>query len=135
MNRISIHFTTKGQSVNEIYDKLMKFINKNQSLKNKSSFKYNPNETYIHHCFLPLETVIEKNFSTEIYDNILNNKQICRGYACWYKNQDDLDENRLDMLTNLKRLGGVAIFIGEIKDGVKVEFDMVKELGIPFYAI
>ncbi len=126
---VSIHFTTKGQTVEEINKKLDQYFRENQ---HKLLFDFSESTTprsILHHCFLPEKLVIEKGFTTEIYDDILHS--ISENKVCWYGTSDyGLVWDRLLMLENLKKLNGVAIFIGEVKEGVLEEFNIVKDLDI-----
>lgn len=126
---VSIHFTTKGQSVQELNKKFDEYITSNQnSLPFDFSESTNP-RSVLHHCFLPEKVVKEKGFSNEIYEDILH--PTSEHKVCWYGTSDyGLVWDRRLMLENLKKLNGIAIFIGEIKDGVKDEYDLVLELEI-----
>lgn len=126
---VSIHFTTKGQTVEELNNKLDKWIDENMgSLPFDFSEPTEP-RSVLHHCFLPEQVVQAKGFSNEIYDMILN--PTSEQKICWNGVSDyGLTWDRRLMLENLKKLNGIAVFIGEIKDGVQVEYDLVRELGI-----
>lgn len=142
---ISVHFTTKGQTVEEIQEKLTNFFN-SQAETTPQRFQVNlthpmqkdeyltSERTVFHHCFLPLMEVKNRNFPTSIYDVVLNHLRGMR--LCWYGISDfGIHWDRKLMLENLYNVGGVALFVGEIKDGVKDEFEMVKRLGIDFIII
>ena len=142
---ISVHFTTKGQTVEEIQEKLVKFF-ETQEETIPQRFQINlhgPNEkvksldvdrTVFHHCFLPLIEVKNRNFPTSIYDVVLNPLPGMR--LCWYGISDfGIHWDRKLMLENLYNVGGIALFVGEIKDGVKDEFELVQRLGVDFIII
>lgn len=131
---VSIHFTTKEQSIDVINKKFDDYIINNQdSLPFDFSESTEP-RSVLHHCFLPEKIVEEKGFSTEIYDDILH--QTSEHKVCWFGVSDyGLHWDRRLMLENLKKLNGVALFIGEIKEGVKEEYDMALELGIDIVLI
>lgn len=131
---VSIHFTTKGQTVEELNNKFDKWIDENKSNLPFDFSEPSEPRSVLHHCFLPEKVVEEKGFSTEIYDTILN--PTSEHKICWYGVSDyGLVWDRQLMLENLKKCNGIAVFIGEIKDGVKVEFDLVQELGIDYVLI
>lgn len=131
---VSIHFTTKGQTVEEINKKLDNYIIENQEdLPFDFSESTSP-RSVLHHCFLPKKIVEEKKFSTEIYDIILDS--VSEQKVCWYGVSDyGLPWDRRLMLENLAKINGIAVFIGEIKDGVLEEYEMIKELGVEYILI
>lgn len=116
----SVHFTTKGQSIDAIRNDLLNWFEK--------QMVYDFSVHTAHHCFLPLKTVKEKGWSTDIYDKVLS--AITDELVCWNGTTDNLEQSRFLMLQNLKRVGGVAVFVGEIKDGVKEELELAEELGV-----
>src|SRR6476620_1220640 len=126
---VSIHFTTKGQTVEEINKKLDDYFRSNQdALLFDFSEKTEP-RSILHHCFLPEKMVKEKGFSTQIYYDILHS--ISENKVCWFGTSDyGLEWDRRLMLENLAKLKGVAVFVGEIKEGVADELKLVQELGI-----
>ena len=126
---VSIHFTTKGQTVEEINTKFNNYIENNQgNLPFDFSERTEP-RSVLHHCFLPEKVVKEKGFDTAIYDDILH--PTSEHKVCWFGTSDyGLVWDRRLMLENLAKLKGVAVFIGEIKEGVADELKLVQELGI-----
>ena len=126
---VSIHFTTKGQTVEEINKKFNDYIDNNQgNLPFDFSEKTEP-RSVLHHCFLPEKMVKEKGFSNDIYEDILH--PTSENKVCWFGTSDyGLEWDRLLMLENLAKLKGVAVFIGEIKEGVAEEYKIVQDLGI-----
>jgi len=131
---VSIHFTIKEQSVSLINDKFLKFIDDNQATLSFDFSERTTPRTMLHHCFLPEKMVIEKGFSNEVYEEILD--RITEHKICWYGTSDyGLAWDRQYMLENLAKLNGLAIFIGEIKEGVLEELELAKELGIDILLI
>lgn len=131
---VSIHFTTKGQTVAEINKKFDDYITKNQESLPFDFSESTVPRSVLHHCFLPEKVVIEKGFPTDIYDDILHPK--CENKVCWYGTSDyGLAWDRQLMLENLAKLKGIAVFIGEIKEGVAEELEIVKELGVDYVLI
>lgn len=132
---VSIHFTTKGQTVEEINKKYDDYFTVTKPpLFDFSESTYQ--RTVLHHCFLPEKTVKEKGFPNEIYDNILHS--ISEHKICWFGISGEglgLVWDRRYMLENLKKTNGLAVFIGEIKEGVLEEFNLVKELEIDYLHI
>lgn len=126
---VSIHFTTKGQTVQEINTKFNEYIRSNQeSLPFDFSEKTEP-RSILHHCFLPEKIVKEKGFATDIYEDILH--PTSENKVCWFGTSDyGLEWDRRLMLENLAKLKGVSVFIGEIKEGVSEELKLAEELGI-----
>lgn len=121
---VSIHFTIKEQS----FESLQKLLHKLVTTW-MPTFVFSNNEigTVAAHCFLPKETVIEKGYSMDLYDRLLDPffpKQL----SCLFVG--DLENSRRRMLEQVKAENGYAIFIGDIKEGVKEEYDLAKELGV-----
>ena len=71
--------------------------------------------------------VVQKQFGMEVVDflDTLSHDQVR-----WYGASQNLEECRFLMLQNLKRVNGVAIFVGEIKEGVKYEYELAKKMGV-----
>lgn len=131
---VSIHFTTKGQTVEEINTKFNEYIRNNQEpLAFDFSERTEP-RSILHHCFLPEKLVKEKGDSTDIYDDILH--PTSEDKVCWFGTSDyGLEWDRIYMLENLKKVNGLAIFIGDLKEGVLEDFKTVQDLGIEFLLI
>lgn len=115
----SIHFTLKGQKLEDIeaaFDKWQEETN--CSLIDLSE----DNSIQIHHCFLTRQEIEDKGFDTgvaDFLDSLTDDNNIN-----WSKASETLGYSRLLMFRTLNRLNGVCIFIGDIKDGVKEEFDL-----------
>jgi len=123
----SIHFTIKGQTMEEI-DKKIDIWLENQSLIDFSEKAEGEPSSVLHHCFLPRETVVAKGFGTEVVDvldEISGENQIR-----WFGASDTLGMSRLLMLQNIKRLNGIALFVGEVKEGVKEEYELATQIGV-----
>lgn len=129
---VSIHFTLKGQTTTELNQKLDAFCSNENVHNPKFDFSeraIGAPRNILHHCFLPKKIVEEKGFSTEVYDDILD--PFSEDTVCWYGTSEcGLEWDRILMLENLKKLDGIAIFLGEIKDGVAEEYEIAKQLGI-----
>lgn len=131
---VSIHFTIKDQTVEELNNKLVKYIDENNEYLNFDFSERTEPRSVLHHCFLPEKMVIEKGFSTDIYEDILHPTSEYK--ICWFGVSGcGLELDRKLMLENLAKLNGLSIFVGEIKDGVLEEFKLVKELGIEYIHI
>ena len=122
----SIHFTIKGQSMADIDKKIDNW------LENQSRIDFSESDetgrSVLHHCFLPRETVVAKGFGTEVVDaldEISGENQIR-----WFGASETLGMSRLLMLQNLKRLNGIALFVGEVKEGVKEEYELATQIGV-----
>lgn len=126
---VSIHFTIKGQTVSEINQKFNDYIDKTADKLPFDFSEPSSPRSVLHHCFLPEKVVKEKGFSTDVYDDILH--PTSEHKVCWFGVSDyGLPWDRRLMLENIKKLNGLSIFIGEIKEGVKDEYDLAQELGI-----
>ncbi len=124
----SIHFTIKGQTMAEIDKKIDKWLEENKAIIDFSEREEGESAAILHHCFLPREAVIVKGFGTEVVDSLdeISGENQIR----WFGASDDLGMSRLLMLKNLKRLNGIALFIGEVKEGVKDEYELAAQIGV-----
>lgn len=126
---VSLHFTIKGQTVQQINEKIDAYFKANGE---NTPFDFSePTEprSILHHCFLPEKMVKEKGFSTEVYDEVLHS--MSEHKVCWFGASDyGLEWDRRLMLENIAKLGGVSVFVGEIKEGVKEEYDLAQQLGV-----
>lgn len=127
----SIHFTIKGQTCEEIEKKIRAW---EQSENYDGQFDDDESDgeirTVMHHCFLQERVIKEKGFSTEIIDML---DMLCDDVICWNGVSGEelgLVWDRTYMLENIKKLNGVSIFVGEIKEGVLEEFETAKRLGV-----
>ena len=124
MNNISIHFTIKDQPLSDIEEKFDSWLRDNIDDVDAN--------VVINHCFLPREVVEEKGFPTDLLD-FIESIGFKENTICWYN--DALLNARRDMLQALKSIGGTALFIGDVKEGVQVELDLAKELGVNYICI
>jgi len=137
---VSIHFSIKNQSIELITKKFNDWCDESNSLPfdfsersyEISNFQMRHTEprSVLHHCFLPKRVVLEKGLPEDILDFL---DMISENIICWQGTSMDGDSlcwDRRLMLENLKKVNGIAIFIGEITGGVNDEFEIVKELGI-----
>lgn len=116
---ITIHFSIKDQDIFKIIYDLKDCIESDDGPENGGDLI--KNNAIIHHCHMRKQDVISKGFSTELYDQL---DSIKLKKVCWNGSTNDgLNVDRILMLDNLKKVNGIAIFIGEIKDGVKEEYD------------
>lgn len=131
---ISIHFIIKGQSIEELDQKLTKFFVQN---RDKLPFDFSE-RTYprsvLHHCFIPQHILEEKGISTEVYellDGLAETQVYWYGSSNYYNSEGPaLSWDRMLMLENLKKLNGLAVFLGELKEGVLLEFNLATEIGV-----
>lgn len=116
----TIHFTIKDQSLEEIKEKLKKYLDELPFQERALAF---------HHCFMPRKLVEEKGFSTDLVDVL---DELCvPDQVRWYNTTDSITESRRLMLNNIAQIPrGQALFVGEIKEGVKEEYDLAKRLNI-----
>ena len=129
---LSIHFTLKGQTVEQVDEKFSKWLD-SDNYQGQFDFSENDEEeprNVLHHCFLPKEKVFARKIGTEVWDFL---DTISEHIICWngvWNDGDSIYWDRRLMLENLKKLDGVAIFLGEIKEGVEEEYKIAQELGI-----
>lgn len=121
---VSVHFTIKDQS----FESLQKLLHKLVTTW-MPTFVFSNNEigTVAAHCFLPKETVIEKGYSMDLYDRLLD--PFFPKQQCMFR-EGDIQRSRQNLLSRVKAENGYAIFIGDIKEGVKEEYDLATELGV-----
>lgn len=136
----SIHFTLKGQTIDEVNELFDWWLKKQAEDKDSKTgevlfgsvdFK-EIGRTNIHHCFMNPTILNQKRIPLTVYDFI---GEISRHTVCWNDPSKPLTENRRAMLVNLKRLDGVAIFIGKIEDGVLEELQIAQSLNIQIIEI
>lgn len=121
INDISIHFTLKDQSIEDL-----KALFYESPMAEQLSREQSP-ALAVHHCFLTREEVKSKGFATDIHDFL---DEISDVEVNWSKTGADLNTSRMNMLINLGKLDGLAIFIGEIRDGVETEYAMAQQAGV-----
>lgn len=124
----SLHFTLKGQNIKNIKQKLTNWLETNEKgiLFISDTHEYDDKGTVLHHCFMNRYQCSEKRLNTDIIDMI---DSLTLNSVSWY-DENNLDGSRKSMLKYVHNRGGVAIFVGEIKDDVRKEYDMAKELGM-----
>ena len=129
---ISIHFTLKSQTVEQVDEKFSKWLD-SDNYQGQFDFSENDEEeprNVLHHCFLPKEKVIARKIGTEVWDFL---DTISEHIICWngvWNDGDSLYWDRRLMLENIQKINGISIFIGDIIEGVKEEYDIAQELGI-----
>jgi len=116
----SIHFTLKGQQLKEIEEKFFKWASQNELLhESKTNLK-------VHSCTMPRKIVEQKGWDlsiVEFMESLTDGNDIN-----WYYASNTIEMSRQFMLENLKKFYSVAIFIGELKDGVLEEYNIAKSL-------
>ena len=129
---LSIHFTLKGQTVEQVDEKFSKWLD-SDNYQGQFDFSENDEEeprNVLHHCFLPKEKVIVRKIGTEVWDFL---DTISEHIICWngvWNDGDSLYWDRRLMLENIQKINGISIFIGDIIEDVKEEYDIAQELGI-----
>lgn len=129
---LSIHFTLKNQTISQIDEKFSNWLD---SDKYHGQFDFSENDeneprNVLHHCFLPKQKVIVRKIGTEVWDFL---DTISEHVICWngvWNDGDSLHWDRRLMLENILKVNGISIFIGDIIDCVKEEYDIAQELGI-----
>jgi len=129
-NDVSIHFTIKNQTVKEVEKKLEDWYKTEEKIILLNGNVDNQPRPVLHHCFLPKKILIEKNIPLTVWDFLEN---VSDHIICWYgatMDGNSLAWDRRLMLENIKKTNGIAIFVGNIVEGVKEDYDMAMELGI-----
>jgi hypothetical protein len=111
----SVHFTIKNQTIED--------VKKAWEKANVAQIKT------VHHCFLSIEKLEEKNIPTDVTEWV---ESLGDTVDCWYDDSilSGDDKARFAMLDNLKENDGIAIFVGAIVEGVKVEYDYAEKIGL-----
>lgn len=133
---VSIHFSLKGQTIEEIEEKLDLWL-QSENYQGQFDFSERDDEprSVLHHCFLPKKIVEQKGFSTEVWDFL---EMFSEDNVCWNGVSGEgmgLVWDRQYMLENIKKINGVSIFIGNIIEGVEEEYKLANELGIDIIVI
>ena len=142
----SVHFSLENQTIDEINEKLDKWMGENNSnceyfdLSEPWEMERTP---VLHHCFQPYEEFEKSNSNLcyDVYDDFimsLSEETVCWYYAAQNMNAQGLQKlwgSRYAMLRNLQRIGGVAIFIGsldskDIASEYEIATKYVKDLNI-----
>lgn len=123
----SLHFTTKEQSLKGIEQKWNDFDA--ETLESGEVFA-EESELIFHHCFLPESLVANGDYPQIVHDTIEFLDSVAEEQVRWFQTEVTVEASRYAMLRNLKRVGGVAIFVGEIKERVKTEYELVRSLGV-----
>jgi len=128
---LSIHFSLKVITPEEVEQKIRDWEN---SPFYEGQFDDDETDTEIrtvlHHCFLPDRIIKEKNLSRDVLDML---DMLSDDNVCWYGVSGEnlgIVWDRVYMLENIKKVNGTSIFVGEIIDGVKDEYDIAIRLGI-----
>lgn len=135
-------FTLKNntiENIDKIFDEWLNEVNtKEDFIDFGSDYDYSKEPiTVLHHCFLPEYEAEQRGFGTDLYDFL---GSVCEEMVCWHGvtavHNPMLEQNYLPVLDrramfrNLKRVNGLAIFIGDIIGGVEEEYKMAKEIGV-----
>ena len=133
MNQVldfSLHFSLKAISVVEVEKKFQQFVKSNDIQIPGDETR--GTEVVLHHCFIPRRVVERKNMDPDVCNTL---DRLCKRQVNWYSAGGTLDENRKAMLLNLSRVDGIAIFIGPVVDGVKIESALAETMGVETYHI
>lgn len=110
----SIHFTIKGQTIEEIEGAF------NEWYMNQTIVDFGTGYTRLNHCFLTREQVTERGFDTGVVDML---DKLAVNQTRWM-DEHSLEEapiQRTAMMKHMEESNGVAIFVGAIIEGVKDE--------------
>lgn len=122
MKDVSIHFSIKGQELSVIEQKFHDWS------KTTEIFNEDQVQLRTHCCQLPRQIVEHKGFDlgiTEFMESLTDGNDVN-----WFYSGTTMDMSRVNMLETIKRLGGKSIFIGDIKEGVEVEYKLAQAAGI-----
>lgn len=122
----SLSFSLRHQTVEEVRAKFEKFLKADhETISEKGSAE---GCTTLHHCFLHRAEAKKKGFGTKVSDFLAKQAD---NVVCWNGASDkSLDMDRSLMFATLKRLNGVAVFIGDDEGGVADELDYAKAFGL-----
>lgn len=150
---ISIHFQTKTNTISEIEKKFITWCDsenyngifdecEKDVIEGTIECIYVEPRTTLHHCFLREQDLEKLNLPDDkikminkTFDFICS---LCDDIVQWNgvsRYEDGLCWDRQYMLENIKKCNGVSLFIGEIIDGVKEEYDIAKKLGVDIILI
>jgi hypothetical protein len=150
---ISIHFQTKTNTISEIEKKFRNWcegenyngiFDERETETREGTFetRYIEPRTTLHHCFLREQELKKLNLPSDKVSVIESTFdflcRLCEDIVQWKGvsvYEDALCLDRQYMLENIKKCNGVALFIGEIIDGVKEEYVKAKELGVDIVLI
>lgn len=125
---VSFHFTTKGQNVKEIFKKIDEWLSRHPDVVDFSERSDEEPNTVLHHCFVRREDCAKHGFDTSVCDEL---DTYSEDQICWHGvSQCSVDADRTLMLQNLKRLNGIAIFVGKIEGSVEDELGFAKNIGV-----
>lgn len=122
----SLHFTEKNQDLETLKKKFREYSNNHFNLSSKSSQAY-----CMHHCFVPREQL--KQTMNEYVCDFLDS--ISPRQMRWYTATTRKENNCIEMLKNLRKINGVAIFLGNINDDVAHELAVAKQAGVEIIRI
>lgn len=97
MMKISVHFSLKNGGI-ETKEKQLSEI----------AELFKEKDVEVQHCFLPREILEQKNIPTTVVDRL---EDLFPGNICRYTTPENLEEDRLSMLRDVKDSGGYAVFI------------------------
>lgn len=118
---VSIHFTLKGQSKENLQKLLHKLTT---TWEGSFDFVNNP----VLHCFLSEQEVKDRGFSMSLYEDFLY--PYFKHLHCLNIPDVGIHQCREKMFKEVLYHSGYAIFIGDLIDGVKEEFELAKSMGV-----
>lgn len=119
----SLHFTLKDQKLEDIKEKFNNWLD-NTTVLNLDDF---PDQTTLRHCFMDADTIKKKKLSTDLIDFL---DELGVDQKRYYNMSKDIAQNRELMFDDLHQVGGVAIFVGKLTEGVLEEFNIAHRIGI-----
>lgn len=114
---ISLHFTLKDQELTVIQD----------TLNNEPAFNTIKAKSNLNHCFLSLQEVITRELPIDVIEYL---NSVADTTTEWFVDMDSLPEQREAMLNHIKDSNGIAIFVGDVVDGVLEEWNICMEKNI-----
>jgi len=109
---ISLHITTKNQSLIEIDSKISSWLKESGN-----------SDSFIDRCFLPAEIKTDPEFKKcKLLNSLIG--------ICWYNETDKLKDCRIIILQNVKMWKGTSLFVGEIIGQTKEDYDIAMKFEI-----
>jgi hypothetical protein len=135
VDNVSVHFTTKDQTVDEIKKAWNRFEgSKDYPEAMQVSFHNTQEGSVVHHCFLPIDELIKRNIPTDAVEFV--EMEFAENSKCWWEEDRPVEACRKEMIDFVAREKGLCFFIGNIRaSGVKQEWDYANSIGVKVHHI
>jgi len=109
---ISLHITTKNQSLIEIDSKISSWLKKSGN-----------SEFFIDRCFLPIELKSDPEFpKCKLLNSLIG--------IYWYSKDYNTEYCRIIILQNVRMQDGISLFVGDIIGQTKEDYDIAMKFEI-----